>query len=111
MNGLSRRVACSQRQPRHGLEPSPTRQYSSHRGSVMAQGTYERGAGTPSRGRTGPRKEAMDTPLRLCHSRDRARYDHASRVAQDMQDILGRRDYIISGDILPGAAMRPRPVL
>ena len=57
------------------------------------------------------KKEAMDTPLCLCHARDRARYDHASRVAQDMQDIIWRRDYIISGGILPGSAMRPRPVL
>ena len=56
-------------------------------------------------------EEAMDTPFRLCHACERTRSDHASRVAQDAQDILWRRDYIIAGGILLGAAMRPRPVL
>lgn len=53
----------------------------------------------------------MDTPFRLCRARDRARSDHTSRAAQDAQDILWRRDYILSEGVLPGAAMRPRSVL
>lgn len=57
------------------------------------------------------KKEAMDTPFRLCRARDRARSDHTSRAAQDAQDILWRRDYILSEGVLPGAAMRPRSVL